>query len=60
MRQKQLVLKKLFEVSNLLNSKRALISTNRSREEVFQQFERVEQKLKEIEVLINRENEDWQ
>ncbi len=59
MRQKQLVIKKLFELTNLLNSKRALISTGRTREEVFQQFERVEQKIKEIEVLVNRENEEW-
>lgn len=59
MRQKQLVLKKLYETQILINGQRALISTARSREEVDQQTERIEAKLKEIEVLINRENEDW-
>lgn len=59
MRQKQLVLKKLYETQILINGQRALISTARSKEEVDQQTERIEAKLKEIEVLINRENEDW-
>lgn len=59
MRQKQLVLKKLYEIQILLNGEKALISTARSREELLQQIEKIEEKLKETEVLINRENEDW-
>jgi len=59
MRQRELVLKKLQELKNLLNGERALISTARPREEVFQQMERIESKIQEIEVLINRENQDW-
>ena len=59
MRQKQLVLKKLYEIQILINGEKALISTARSREELLQQLERIEEKLKETEVLINRENEEW-
>jgi hypothetical protein len=59
MRHRELVLKKLQELKNLLNGERALISTARSREEVFQQIERIELKIQEIEVMINRENQDW-
>lgn len=59
MRQKQLVLKKLYEIQILLNGEKALISTARSREELLQQIEKIEEKLKETEVLINRENQDW-
>ena len=59
MRQRELVLKKLQELKNLLNGNRALVSTARPREEVFQQIERLELKIQEIEVLINRENQDW-
>ena len=59
MRQKQLVLKKLQEIQILLNGEKALISTARSREELLQQIERIEVKLHETEVLINRENEEW-
>jgi len=59
MRQRELVLKKLQELKNLLNGNRALISTARPREEVFQQMERIEFKIQEIEVLVNRENQDW-
>lgn len=59
MRQKQLVLKKLQEIQILLNGEKALISTARSREELLQQIEKIEVKLHETEVLINRENEEW-
>lgn len=59
MRSKQLVLRKLFELNNFINGQRALISTARSKEEILFQLERVEEKIKEIEVLINRENEEW-
>lgn len=57
MKYKQLILRKIFELNNLINSQRALISTARSQEEIHAQLERVESKLKEIEVLINSENE---
>ena len=59
MRQKQLVLKKLNEIQILINGEKALISTARSREELIHQLERIEAKLQETEVLINRENEEW-
>lgn len=59
MRQKELILRKIFELRNFLNGQRALISTARSKEELLQQLERVEEKVQEIEVLINRENQDW-
>ena len=57
MKYKQLILKKIFELNNFINGQRALISTGRSRDEIFAQMERLEQKLKEIEVLINTEQE---
>jgi antitoxin component of MazEF toxin-antitoxin module len=59
MRQKQLVLKKLYEIQILINGEKAFISTGRSREELLQQLEKIEEKLKETEILINRENEEW-
>lgn len=59
MRQKQLVLKKLYEIQILINGEKALISTGRTREELLQQLEKMESKLHEIEVLINRENEQF-
>ncbi len=58
MKYKQLILKKIFELNNLINGQKALVSTARSREEIQAQLERVESKLKEIEVLINSENEN--
>lgn len=57
MRSKQAVLKKIFELNNFINGQRALLSTSRSREELQAHLERIEAKLKEIEVLINREEE---
>lgn len=57
MKYKQLILRKIFELNNLINSQRALISTARSQEEIHAQLEKVESKLREIEVLINSENE---
>lgn len=57
MKYKQLILRKIFELNNLINSQRALVSTARSTDEIHLQLERVEAKLKEIEVLINSENE---
>ena len=58
MKYKQLILKKIFELNNLINGQKALVSTARSREEIQAQLEKVESKLKEIEVLINSENEN--
>ncbi len=58
MKYKQLILKKIFELNNLINGQKALVSTARSREEIQAQLERVESKLKEIEVLINSEHEN--
>jgi hypothetical protein len=59
MRQKELVSKKIQELKNFVNGERALISTARPREEMLQQLEKIESKIQEIEVLINRENQDW-
>jgi hypothetical protein len=59
MRSKQAVLKKIFELNNFINGHRALLSTNRSREEVMAHLERIEAKLKEIEVFINREEDNF-
>ena len=59
MRSKQLVLKKIFELNNFINGQKALISTARSREELLAQLERLEAKLKEIEVFVNREEDTF-
>jgi hypothetical protein len=58
MKYKQIILKKIFELNNLVNAQRALVSTARSREEIFAQLERVQAKIQEIEVLINSEHEN--
>ena len=58
MKYKQLILRKIFELNNLINGQKALLSTARYREEIQAQLERVESKLHEIEVLINSESEN--
>lgn len=58
MKYKQIILKKIFELNNLVNAQRALVSTARSREEIFAQLEKVQAKIQEIEVLINSEHEN--
>ena len=58
MKYKQLILRKIFELNNLINGEKALVSTARSRDEIQAQLERVESKLHEIEVLINSESEN--
>jgi hypothetical protein len=57
MKYKQLILRKIFELNNLINSQRALVSTARSQEEIHAQLDKVKSKLEEIEVLINSESE---
>jgi hypothetical protein len=57
MKYKQLILRKIFELNNLINSQRALVSTSRPQEEIHAQLDRVKSKLEEIEVLINSESE---
>lgn len=59
MRQKELVSKKLQELKNFIIGAKALLSTARSREEMENQISRIQAKVEEIEVLINRENQDW-
>lgn len=59
MRNKQLILRKLFEVNNFLNGQEALLSTNRSVEEIKAQIEKIKAKLHEIEVLVNGEQETF-
>ena len=59
MRQKELVSKKLQELKNFIVGAKALLSTARSREEMENQINRIQAKVEEIEVLVNRENQDW-
>jgi hypothetical protein len=57
MKYKQLILRKLFELNNLINSQRALVSTARSQDEINFHLDKVKSKIDEIEILINSENE---
>ena len=57
MKYKQLILRKLFELSNFINGQEALLSTGRYVDELRAQIERIRAKLQEIEVLINSESE---
>ena len=57
MKNKQLVLKKIEELNNFVNAQRSLMSSNQSREVNFAQLEKLEYKIKEIEVLVNSEYE---
>ena len=59
MRNKQLILKKFFEIANFINVQKAMLSDNRPREEFSVQIDKIETKLKEIEVLINTEQESF-
>jgi hypothetical protein len=59
MKYKQIILKKMFEINNFLNAQDALISTGRSAEEIKHQIERVRDKIREIEVLLNSEQESF-
>ncbi len=59
MRNKQLILRKIFEINNFLNGQEALLSTNRSIEEIKAQIEKIKAKLHEIEVLVNGEQETF-
>ena len=59
MRNKQLIIRKIFEVNNFLNGQEALLSTGRSIEEIKAQIERIKAKLHEIEVLVNGEEETF-
>ena len=57
--QKQIVSKKIQELKNFLVGAIALLSTARSREEMENQINRMQAKVEEIEVLVNRENDSW-
>jgi hypothetical protein len=57
MKYKQLILRKIFELNNLINSQRALVSTSRPQDEINFHLDKVKSKIEEIEVLINSENE---
>lgn len=59
MRQKEIVLKKVAELKNLINGQKALVSIARPQQELHAHLERIETKIQEIEVLVNRENESW-
>jgi hypothetical protein len=57
MKYKQLILRKIFELNNLINSQRALVSTARPQDEINSHLDKIKSKIEEIEVLINSENE---
>ena len=57
MKYKQLILRKIFELNNLINSQRALVSTSRPQDEINYHLDKIKYKIEEIEVLINSENE---
>jgi hypothetical protein len=57
MKYKQLILRKIFELNNLINSQRALVSIARSQDELNFHLDIKKYKLEEIEVLIYRESE---
>jgi hypothetical protein len=59
MRNKQLILRKFFEIANFINVQKAMLSDNRPREEFSVQIDKIETKLKEIEVLINTEQDSF-
>lgn len=58
MKYKELILRKIFELNNLINGQKALVSTATSRGEIQAHLEKLESKLHEIEVLINSENQN--
>lgn len=57
MRYKQLVTKKLDEIKNLIIGQESMISQLRPPQELKMQLERIQNKLHEVQVLINTENE---
>jgi hypothetical protein len=57
--QKEIVSKKIQELKNFVVGAKSLLSTARTREEMENQLQRIESKIQEIEVLINRENQSW-
>jgi len=59
MRNKQLIIRKIFEVNNFLNGQEALLSTGRNVEEIKAQIEKIKAKLNEVEVLVNGEQETF-
>lgn len=59
MKYKQLILRKMFELNNFLNAQEALLSSGRSLEEVKIQIQKIRDKMHEIEVLINGEQESF-
>jgi len=57
MRYKQLVTKKLDEIKNLIIGQESMISQLRPPQELKMQLERIQNKIHEVQVLINTENE---
>lgn len=57
MRYKTLVLKKLEELRYMISGQSSNISQSRPQEELQQQLERMVNKIHEINVLLNTENE---
>lgn len=58
MRYKTLVSRKLEELSNFHLGLKSLLSTNSSREQIENQFDRIKDKIEEIQTLINVEVEE--
>lgn len=57
MKNKQLVIRKLDQLRNVINVQDSSISMLRPPIELKEQLERMREKIEEIEVLINTENE---
>lgn len=57
MKNKQLVIKKLDQLRNAINVQDSSVSMLRPPTELKEQLERMREKIEEIEVLINTENE---
>ena len=57
MRYKSLVLRKLEELSSIINGLSSLLSQNPTREQLQNQIEKHKDKLEEIQTLINSEQE---
>ncbi len=58
MRYKTLVSRKLEELGNYNLGLKSMLSTNSSREQVESQFEKIKNKIEEIQTLINVEVEE--
>lgn len=59
MKHKQLISRKLEQLQNLLNVQSSMLSQLRPAEELKEHIDRIKEKIQEIEVLINAEQETF-